>query len=133
MFDNLGWDHLMILAVAALVIFGPERLPGALHTFFGVIRSAREYATNVQQLLTEELGPEFDELRRPLTDMQQLRGLTPRAVIAQHLRGGDAALPESADPHHSVFPSTGPEAAASNPATAPSGGREAPPYDTDAT
>lgn len=132
-FDNLGWDHLMILAVAALVIFGPERLPGAIHTLFGVLRGAREYATTTQQYLTAELGPEFDELRKPLTDLQQLRGMTPRAVIAQHLRGGDEALPENTDPHDSEPLSTDPEAAVHNPATAPSGRHEKPPYDTDAT
>ncbi|GCE40912.1 Twin-arginine translocation protein TatB [Rhodococcus wratislaviensis] len=132
-FDNLGWDHLVILAVAALVIFGPERLPGAIHTLFGVLRSAREYATHVQQQLAAELGPEFDELRKPLTDLQQLRGMTPGAVIARHLRGGAEALPENADPHDSEPLSTGPEVAAHNPATAPSGWDEDPRYDTDAT
>lgn len=122
----------MILAIAALVIFGPERLPGAIHTLFGVVRSAREYGKNVQQQLTAELGPEFDEVRKSLTDLQQWRGTTPRAVTAQHLRNSEEA-PAVADPHDSVPHSPGPEAAAADPPPAPPGRDEDPPYDTDAT
>ncbi|RZL74437.1 MAG: Sec-independent protein translocase TatB, partial [Rhodococcus sp. (in: high G+C Gram-positive bacteria)] len=30
MFGNIGWGEFMVLLVAALVILGPERLPGAV-------------------------------------------------------------------------------------------------------
>ena len=28
MFDSIGWGEIIVLALAALFIFGPERLPG---------------------------------------------------------------------------------------------------------
>ena len=35
------------------------------------------------------LGPEFEDLRQPLAELQKLRGMTPRAAITKHLLDGD--------------------------------------------
>jgi sec-independent protein translocase protein TatB len=89
---NIGWGETLILLVAALVILGPERLPGAIQWTFGAIRKVRDYAGGATSQLRSELGPEFDELRKPLAELQRLRGMSPRSVLVQHLLDGDDSL-----------------------------------------
>ncbi|MDF3304062.1 Sec-independent protein translocase protein TatB [Rhodococcus sp. T2V] len=92
MFGNIGWGEFMVLLVAALVILGPERLPGAISWVTKSLRQVREYASGASQQLKDELGPEFEDLRKPLADLNQLRGMTPRAVITKHLLDGDDSI-----------------------------------------
>lgn len=79
----------MILLVAALVILGPERLPGAVRWTTRSLRQVRDYASGATSQLKEELGPEFDELRKPLAELNELRNMSPRAAVTKHLLGGD--------------------------------------------
>ncbi|NLE80183.1 MAG: Sec-independent protein translocase subunit TatB [Rhodococcus sp.] len=92
MFGNIGWGEFLVLLVAALVILGPERLPGAVSWVTKSLRQVREYATGASAQLKNELGPEFDDLRKPLADLNQLRGMTPRAVVTKHLLDGDDSI-----------------------------------------
>jgi sec-independent protein translocase protein TatB len=89
MFANLSWEHILVLVVVGLVILGPERLPGAIHWTGNALRQAREYLTGVTSQLREDIGPEFDELRGPISELQKLRGMTPRAALTKHLLDGD--------------------------------------------
>jgi sec-independent protein translocase protein TatB len=131
MFANVGWGEMLVLVVVGLVILGPERLPGAIRWSAGALRQARDYLSGLTTQLREDIGPEFDELREPLSELQKLRGMTPRAALAKHLLDGDdslftgrfgwaeEAVPQPA-PH---LPSTAPESPAGGPV----------PYDTEAT
>ncbi|MET7771207.1 Sec-independent protein translocase protein TatB [Nocardia sp. NPDC005366] len=92
MFSNIGWSEMLILLVAALVILGPERLPGAVRWTTRSLRQVRDYASGATAQLKQELGPEFDELRKPLADLNELRGMTPRAVVTKHLLNGDDSV-----------------------------------------
>lgn len=89
MFSNVGWGEMLVLVVAGLVILGPERLPGAIRWTTGSIRQAREYLSGATSQLREDLGPEFEDLRQPLSELQKLRGMTPRAALTKHLLDGD--------------------------------------------
>ena len=89
MFANVGWGEMLILVVAGLVILGPERLPGAIRWTSNAVRQAREYLSGATNQLREDLGPEFDALRQPLSELQKLRGMTPRAALTKHLLDGD--------------------------------------------
>src|ERR1700751_1980041 len=89
MFANLSWEHILVLVVVGLVILGPERLPGAIRWTSNALRQARDYLSGVTSQLREDLGPEFDDLRGPLSELQKLRGMTPRAAITKHLLDGD--------------------------------------------
>ncbi|BCK53456.1 Sec-independent protein translocase protein TatB [Nocardia wallacei] len=98
MFD-IGWAEMVILVVAALVILGPERLPGAIRWTAQSLRQVRDYASGATSQLRSELGPEFDEIRKPLQDLnelrrplEQFRGMTPRAAVTKHLLDGDDSL-----------------------------------------
>jgi len=50
-FGNIGWGEFMILLVAALVILGPERLPGAVSWVTKSLRQVREYASGASNQL----------------------------------------------------------------------------------
>jgi sec-independent protein translocase protein TatB len=88
-FANVGWGEMLILVIAGLVILGPERLPGAIRWTAGTLRQAREYLSGATSQLRQDLGPEFDDLREPLSELQKLRGMTPRAALTKHLLDGD--------------------------------------------
>jgi sec-independent protein translocase protein TatB len=89
MFANVGWGEMLVLVVVGLVILGPERLPGAIRWTSNALRQAREYLSGVTSQLREDIGPEFDDLRGPLSELQKLRGMTPRAALTKHLLDGD--------------------------------------------
>jgi len=88
-FGNLSWEHILVLVVVGLVILGPERLPGAIRWTGNALRQAREYLSGVTTQLRQDIGPEFDDLRGPLSELQKLRGMTPRAALTKHLLDGD--------------------------------------------
>lgn len=89
MFANVGWGEMLVLVVAGLVILGPERLPGAIRWTASTLKQAREYLSGATSQLRQDLGPEFDDLRQPLSELQKLRGMTPRAALTKHLLDGD--------------------------------------------
>ena len=108
-FENLTWTHLAIIAAVGLLVFGPDRLPGAIRWSAAALRQLRAQLADATSGLREEFGPELDELREPLAELQRLRGTTPRAAITRHLLNGDdtgaatfdhspAAL--AVEPHH---------------------------------
>ncbi|RUP35465.1 MULTISPECIES: Sec-independent protein translocase protein TatB [unclassified Gordonia (in: high G+C Gram-positive bacteria)] len=92
MFANLGWGEILILIAAGLIILGPERLPGAISSSLSWFRKARDYVTGATADLRKELGPEFDDLREPLQQLNELRSTSPRALVTKHLLGGDDSL-----------------------------------------
>lgn len=85
MFDNIGWPELIVLALVGLFVLGPERLPAAAAWVANTVRTIRDYATGARDQLRQELGPEFDELRKPLEDLRSVRDLDPRRAVRQHL------------------------------------------------
>ncbi|MGB3698497.1 MAG: Sec-independent protein translocase protein TatB [Gordonia sp. (in: high G+C Gram-positive bacteria)] len=91
MFSSIGWGELLILLVAALIILGPERLPGAVSWAMGSLKKVRDYATGASSQLRDELGPEFDQLREPLTQLNELRQMSPKSIVTKHLFDGDSS------------------------------------------
>ena len=85
MFESVGWGEILVLVVAGLFILGPERLPSAAAWLGKTMRQVRQYATGARDQLQRELGPEFDELRKPLDDLRSIRDLDPRRAIRRHL------------------------------------------------
>jgi sec-independent protein translocase protein TatB len=92
MFANVGWGEILVLIVVGLVVLGPERLPGAIRWTSTALRQARDYLSGMTTQLREDMGPEFDDLREPLSELNKLRGMTPRAALTKHLLDGDDSL-----------------------------------------
>lgn len=139
MFANVGWGEMLVLVVAGLVILGPERLPGAIRWTSNALRQARDYVSGATSQLREDLGPEFDDLREPLSELQKLRGMTPRAALTKHLLDGDDSLftgtfdQPTEKPKSAIVP---PPVAQRSPAEPPPSEQAGPgvtPFDTDAT
>ena len=92
MFANVGWGEMLVLVVVGLVVLGPERLPGAIRWTSSALRQARDYLSGVTSQLRDDMGPEFDDLRGHLGELQKFRGMTPRAAITRHLLDGDDSI-----------------------------------------
>lgn len=109
MFDIGLWE-LAVIALVAVVVLGPDRLPefGAQAGRF--VRRMKTYAEAARDDLRRELGPEYADL--------ELRDLDPRNLVRKHI---NEAL--SADPDE-------PPARAG---LRPLADGERPPYDADAT
>ena len=67
MFDIGGWEFLLIVIVA-IVVIGPKELPGAIRTVSGFVRKARELAREFQSGLEEVAHQaELDKLKDEVT------------------------------------------------------------------
>jgi len=92
MFTNVGWSELLVLGVIALVVLGPERLPEAARWLASTIRKVKEFASNAQQQLKDDYGADLEEFSEPLKQLNDLRGMSPRALVTKHLLDGDESL-----------------------------------------
>ncbi len=133
MFANVGWGEMLLLVVAGLVILGPERLPGAIRWTSGALRQARDYVNGATKQLREDFGPEFDDLREPLSELQKLRGMTPRAALTKHLLDGDDSIFTGKFDEPQAKPVVPPAPADPTPPTPTPAKPLETPYDTDAT
>ncbi len=133
MFANVGWGEMLVLLIAGLVILGPERLPGAIRWTSGALRQARDYVSGATKQLREDLGPEFDDLREPLSELQKLRGMTPRAALTKHLLDGDDSIFTGKFDEPDGKPAAQPAPADPTPPTPTAQKPLATPYDSDAT
>jgi sec-independent protein translocase protein TatB len=93
MLGSLGFDRLFMLLVAALVVLGPERLPGALRSAARILRQVRDQVNRAADHARTEFGPDLDDIRddirEPLATLAELRS---------ELR--DLATAPLADPTH---------------------------------
>jgi len=88
-FDVGGWE-LFVLVIAALFVFGPDRLPQVTAQAVRALRQLRAMASGAREQLTDAIGPELNDLDvmkdlRDLNQLNQLRKLDPRAMIANAL------------------------------------------------
>jgi len=107
---GVGPAELIVIAVVALVVFGPDRLPEFARQAGRLVRQLRDLAKGAQDSLRQELGPEYADLK--LTD------LDPRQAIRKHI----LEAMEDDDPASSLARTT---------VSLPEGTR--PPYDVEAT
>lgn len=93
MFNQIGWSEVAVLMIAAIFIFGPERLPKLAADAGRTLRKARVLLAGVQEDLRGEMGPELAEL--------DLRSLRPKKLVSQMLWDDDetpARAPRPAAP-----------------------------------
>ena len=116
MFD-LSIGKILILAVIALIVFGPNELPKMASQAGRALRDLRRIAEGAKNDLREGLGPEFADL--------ELQDLNPKRFVQKHLfdeMNGDH--PNSADAR--------PQSNGRSDGSLLAPGERAP-YDTDAT
>lgn len=77
MFFDFGPGELMGLAVLAMVLLGPEKLPTFAVDAAKFLKKARAFASNATNELKENLGPGFEDL--------QPSDLRPKAFIKKQI------------------------------------------------
>ena len=112
MFD-LSLPKLLVLAVLALVVFGPHELPKIAAQAGRALRDLRRIADGAKADLREGLGPEFSDF--------DLDDLNPRRFVQKHLLSdqtpADGTGRDASDRPHAAALAVG----------------EEPPYDAEAT
>ena len=126
MFDSIGWGEIMVLALAALFIFGPERLPGLAKDAASGLKRLRTAVTGIREQVNESLGDDLPELR----DLD-LRKYHPRTFIRSQLFEDDEPVARGST---SAAATAATAAAAAVPVVArPRDRAVPPPFDPDAT
>ncbi len=122
MFD-LSLTKLLVLAVIALVVFGPHELPKIAQQAGKALRDLRRIAEGAKEDLREGLGPEFQDF--------DFDDLNPRRFVRKHLLDEpDGGVQSLAEEFKSPLAPAA-ELASIHGATLLDG--EEPPYDIEAT
>ena len=74
---GVGLPEMALIAVIAIFVFGPDKLPDLARQAGRMARQAKRMANEARDELREELGPEYADLK--LTD------LDPRQAIRKHI------------------------------------------------
>lgn len=74
---DVGIGEILLLAVVAVIVFGPERLPELARKAAHLLHYVRNLAGQAQDQLKDELGPEFSNV--------DFKDLNPKQFIKKHL------------------------------------------------
>jgi sec-independent protein translocase protein TatB len=130
-FDSIGWGELLVVALAALFIFGPERLPTLAKDAAAGLKRVRAAISEVRGHVDDSLGDDFADLR----DLD-LRQYHPRTFIREQLFGDDEAPPVrrgSATGSAGLVDGAGGATVAGRDVARPRDHSTPPPFDWDAT
>jgi sec-independent protein translocase protein TatB len=127
---DLSFFKIAVLAIIALVVFGPDQLPKMAAQAGRALRDVRRLAENARADLQEHLGPEFSDF--------DLNELNPKYFVRKHLLDdADGAGGSAAGANGTEANGTGVAGLGSNLGADLSGGLlapgESPPYDAEAT
>ncbi|RDV46898.1 Sec-independent protein translocase TatB [Leifsonia sp. ku-ls] len=92
---GLTFDKLLIVAVIAAFVIGPERLPAYAAKLGQLVRSLRDFANGAKDRMRDEMGPEFDEVDWKKLDPRQY---DPRRIIREALLEDQPAAPGAIKP-----------------------------------
>lgn len=95
MFD-IGFSELLLIAVVALVVIGPERLPGVARNIGRFTGRLQRYVNDIKRDFNREI--EFDEIRR----LQQEMESTVQSMQAS-VRAVEASLQQEVKPREEVL------------------------------
>jgi sec-independent protein translocase protein TatB len=106
---NFSPEKILIVMIFALVVLGPNRLPGAARSVGKVIGQLRQMTGNLQNEVTSALGEPKETLNSTVTDLglndlrQTIRGLNPLNPVApSQSRTANTANPSVAQPNAAV-------------------------------
>jgi sec-independent protein translocase protein TatB len=81
MFNINAWE-LGVIAVVAMLLLGPDRLPEYAAGLARLIRRGRDFARGAREQVRSEMGPEFDEIDWQKYDPRRYH---PRAIVRNAL------------------------------------------------
>jgi sec-independent protein translocase protein TatB len=80
-FDINGWE-VIVLAMVAVIVLGPERLPVYAAKLARSVRQLKTLADGARAQLKEQLGPDFDDVNWRQYDPRQY---DPRRIVREAL------------------------------------------------
>ena len=92
----MTFDKLLIIAIIAVFLIGPDRLPGYAAQLARLVKTLRGLADGAKDRMREEMGPEFDEVDWRKLDPRQY---DPRRIIREALL--DEPTPAATDRNES--------------------------------
>jgi sec-independent protein translocase protein TatB len=113
MFD-IGFSELMIIAVVALIVIGPERLPKVARTLGHLFGRMQRYVSDVKADISREM--ELDELKKLQTTMEDAARSFEQSVT-QEVQSAESELSkiaQEANPVALPFPTIGDGSAATS-------------------
>jgi sec-independent protein translocase protein TatB len=79
---GIGIPEMLVIAMVAMLVFGPDKLPELARQFGGFVRTVKQMAENAKNDLGREMGEDFSNL--------SLKDLDPREVVRKNfLEDGD--------------------------------------------
>lgn len=82
MFNGLTFEKLLLVAVVAVFLVGPDKLPLYAAKLGQLVRTIRDFANSAKTRMKDEMGPEFDEVDWKRLDPRQY---DPRRIIREAL------------------------------------------------
>lgn len=79
---GINLPEFTVIAVIALIVIGPERLPRYAETLGRLVRDGRRMAMGLREQVREEIGPEFDDVDWRKLDPRQY---DPRRIVKEAL------------------------------------------------
>lgn len=79
---GINLSEFAVIAVIALIVIGPERLPKYAETLGRLVREGRKMALGLREQVREEIGPEFDDVDWRKLDPRQY---DPRRIVKEAL------------------------------------------------
>lgn len=74
---GVGLSELAVIALVAILVFGPDKLPELAKQAGQMVRTVRDFANSTRDELRTELGDEYADL--------ELRDLDPRTIVRKHV------------------------------------------------
>ncbi|WP_240770202.1 sec-independent translocase [Nocardioides sp. GY 10127] len=74
---DIGLPEMAVIAVVAILVFGPDKLPELARQAAQWVKIARRFANQARDELRDELGPEYADL--------ELKDLDPRQIVRKHI------------------------------------------------
>jgi len=121
MFD-IGFTELLVIAVVALIVIGPERLPKVARTVGHLIGRMQRYVNDVKADISREM--ELDELRKLRSSMEEPARSFEQSVQKEG-RETESALNSVADSANADADAEAEPVRDANAASSPGGGRPA--------
>src|ERR1700709_2962401 len=82
MIFGLSFEKVLIIAIIAAFLIGPQKLPQYAASLARLVRRVRQMADSAQERVREEMGPDFEDLDWRKMDPRQY---DPRRIIREAL------------------------------------------------
>ena len=113
MFD-IGFSEILVIAVVALIVIGPERLPKVARTLGHLFGRLQRYVAEVKADIDREM--QMEELKKLQSSMQEAARSVEKTV-SESARDTETQIKTAADDVEKTVEDTVPSSSVSNPET----------------